>query len=77
MKWVDHRMGRRRRIRSFEMWPRDGSHGPLEDHGGGHVGPLRTPGPTRRPRVGVDVRLPWWALALPALAFAALLAADR
>ncbi|MEU2064938.1 hypothetical protein [Streptomyces sp. NPDC013455] len=23
---------------------------------------------------GVDIRLPWWALALPALAFAALLA---
>ncbi|MGW3682005.1 hypothetical protein [Streptomyces prasinus] len=29
------------------------------------------PHPT--PRGGVDIRLPWWALALPALAFVALL----
>ncbi|MCZ9346219.1 hypothetical protein NGM37_51775 [Streptomyces sp. TRM76130] len=31
--------------------------------------------PRSRPVVGgVDIRLPWWALALPALAFVALLA---
>jgi hypothetical protein len=30
--------------------------------------------PHPAPRGGVDIRLPWWALVLPALAFAALLA---
>ncbi|SDC31054.1 hypothetical protein [Streptomyces prasinopilosus] len=29
--------------------------------------------PHPAPRGGVDIRLPWWALALPALAFVALL----
>ncbi|MEF9902931.1 hypothetical protein [Streptomyces sp. P9-A2] len=29
--------------------------------------------PRPAPRGGVDIRLPWWALALPALAFVALL----
>ncbi|MER6151055.1 hypothetical protein [Streptomyces hirsutus] len=29
--------------------------------------------PHPAPRGGVDLRLPWWALALPALAFVALL----
>ncbi|MDT0610597.1 hypothetical protein [Streptomyces lancefieldiae] len=29
--------------------------------------------PLQAPRGGVDTRLPWWALALPALAFVALL----
>ncbi|MEW2296683.1 hypothetical protein ABZ719_28950 [Streptomyces sp. NPDC006743] len=37
--------------------------------------PVRTH-PRTRPATtgGVDIRLPWWALALPALAFVALLA---
>ncbi|MEU3986230.1 hypothetical protein AB0F77_40290 [Streptomyces sp. NPDC026672] len=30
--------------------------------------------PHPAPRGGVDIRLPWWALALPALAFVVLLA---
>lgn len=30
--------------------------------------------PTPASRGGVDIRLPWWALALPALAFVVLLA---
>ncbi|HZG02662.1 MAG TPA: hypothetical protein VE546_03615 [Streptomyces sp.] len=31
--------------------------------------------PTRRPEAGgVDARLPWWAVVLPAIAFAVLLA---
>ncbi|MEU3145907.1 MULTISPECIES: hypothetical protein [unclassified Streptomyces] len=29
--------------------------------------------PHPAPRGGIDIRLPWWALALPALAFVALL----
>lgn len=29
--------------------------------------------PARATRDGVDIRLPWWALALPVLAFVALL----
>ncbi|MEU9758212.1 hypothetical protein AB0D98_00030 [Streptomyces sp. NPDC047987] len=29
--------------------------------------------PTAPPTGGVDMRLPWWAVALPAVAFAALL----
>ncbi|WP_405897100.1 hypothetical protein OG242_05710 [Streptomyces sp. NBC_00727] len=29
--------------------------------------------PTHQEASGVDVRLPWWAIALPAVAFAALL----
>jgi hypothetical protein len=29
--------------------------------------------PPQAPRGGVDIRLPWWALALPVLAFVALL----
>ncbi|MEU3652371.1 hypothetical protein AB0E67_05870 [Streptomyces sp. NPDC032161] len=29
--------------------------------------------PTAAPTGGLDVRLPWWAVALPAVAFAALL----
>ncbi|MGW1405718.1 hypothetical protein [Streptomyces sp. NPDC002403] len=34
----------------------------------------RTHPPTTRPATGsVEVRLPWWAVALPAFAFAALL----
>jgi anti-sigma-K factor RskA len=32
------------------------------------------PGPRPAVRGGVDSRLPWWALVLPVLAFAALLA---
>ncbi|MCG7524653.1 hypothetical protein MHW47_09410 [Streptomyces sp. OfavH-34-F] len=37
--------------------------------------PARTqhPRPTHPASSGADVRLPWWAVALPALAFAALL----
>ncbi|MFI0540809.1 hypothetical protein [Streptomyces sp. RP5T] len=35
--------------------------------------PTHTP-PHPATRGGVDIRLPWWALALPALAFVALLA---
>ncbi|GAB2737721.1 hypothetical protein [Streptomyces bullii] len=35
--------------------------------------PTHTP-PHPAPRGGVDIRLPWWALALPALAFVTLLA---
>ncbi|MEE1770381.1 hypothetical protein PUR34_20150 [Streptomyces sp. JV185] len=36
--------------------------------------PARTHTPTTHPATGgVEVRLPWWAVALPALAFAALL----
>ncbi|MFF5896718.1 hypothetical protein ACFY8O_12410 [Streptomyces argenteolus] len=36
--------------------------------------PARTRTRTHRPAEGtVDVRLPWWAVVLPALAFAALL----
>ncbi|MEV0176402.1 hypothetical protein AB0I00_35480 [Streptomyces sp. NPDC050803] len=35
--------------------------------------PTHTP-PRPASRGGVDIRLPWWALALPALAFVALLA---
>ncbi|MFJ4961910.1 hypothetical protein ACIP6P_05545 [Streptomyces sp. NPDC088729] len=31
------------------------------------------PSPHRPAEAGVDVRLPWWAVALPAVAFAALL----
>lgn len=30
-------------------------------------------GPARRPAAGADTRLPWWAVALPAAAFCALL----
>ncbi|MEU9218501.1 hypothetical protein AB0D47_18375 [Streptomyces sp. NPDC048376] len=36
---------------------------------------MSTPNYTRPPRAtrgGVDIRLPWWALALPVLAFVAL-----
>ncbi|MFG2608109.1 hypothetical protein ACGFT2_31865 [Streptomyces sp. NPDC048514] len=37
--------------------------------------PARTPSrPHPATTGGVDIRLPWWALALPALAFVALLA---
>ncbi|BCM65959.1 MULTISPECIES: hypothetical protein [Streptomyces] len=37
--------------------------------------PARTPTrPHPAPMGGVDIRLPWWALALPALAFLVLLA---
>ncbi|MEU0008909.1 hypothetical protein ABZ079_32775 [Streptomyces sp. NPDC006314] len=37
--------------------------------------PARTPSrPHPATTGGVDIRLPWWALALPALAFIALLA---
>ncbi|GGV17209.1 hypothetical protein GCM10010260_65840 [Streptomyces filipinensis] len=37
--------------------------------------PARTPSrPHPATTGGVDIRLPWWALALPALAFLALLA---
>ncbi|MFE7268154.1 hypothetical protein ACFU9B_40155 [Streptomyces sp. NPDC057592] len=36
--------------------------------------PARTHTPTIHPATGsVEVRLPWWAIALPAIAFAALL----
>ncbi|MFF8605453.1 hypothetical protein ACF06X_05905 [Streptomyces sp. NPDC015346] len=37
--------------------------------------PTRTPSPSHfpSPSGGVDTRLPWWALALPAAAFVALL----
>ncbi|MEU2668130.1 hypothetical protein [Streptomyces sp. NPDC007164] len=36
--------------------------------------PARTHTPTTHPATGsVEVRLPWWAIALPAIAFAALL----
>ncbi|MGW0858448.1 hypothetical protein [Streptomyces sp. NPDC002690] len=36
--------------------------------------PARTnPRPVRGPAAGAPVRLPWWAVALPVLAFAALL----
>ncbi|HWU11648.1 MAG TPA: hypothetical protein VN520_35755 [Streptomyces sp.] len=36
--------------------------------------PARTPTRTHRPATDtVEARLPWWAVALPALAFAALL----
>ncbi|MCX5139356.1 MULTISPECIES: hypothetical protein [unclassified Streptomyces] len=36
--------------------------------------PARTHTPSTRPDAGaVEVRLPWWAVALPAVAFAALL----
>ncbi|MGW2837658.1 hypothetical protein ACWCWD_07635 [Streptomyces sp. NPDC001493] len=36
--------------------------------------PARTnPRPARGPAAGAPVRLPWWALALPVLAFAVLL----
>ncbi|MCX4968533.1 hypothetical protein OHA98_28015 [Streptomyces sp. NBC_00654] len=36
--------------------------------------PARTPTSSRPPATtGVEVRLPWWAVALPAVAFAALL----
>ncbi|MFI0778472.1 hypothetical protein [Streptomyces sp. NPDC021212] len=36
--------------------------------------PARTPTrPATPPDGGMDVRLPWWAVALPALAFVALL----
>ncbi|MFC0596911.1 hypothetical protein [Streptomyces palmae] len=33
----------------------------------------RTPSPFTPAHTGVELRLPWWAIALPALAFAALL----
>ncbi|WP_326764839.1 hypothetical protein OG978_09915 [Streptomyces sp. NBC_01591] len=36
--------------------------------------PARTHTPTTHPAAGgVEVRLPWWAIALPAIAFAALM----
>jgi hypothetical protein len=41
-------------------------------HGGGMSAPTHTR-PHSAIRGGVEVRLPWWALALPALAFALLL----
>ncbi|GLW50489.1 hypothetical protein Stsp02_61500 [Streptomyces sp. NBRC 14336] len=34
--------------------------------------PTHTP-PSSAPRGGVDIRLPWWAFALPVLAFVTLL----
>ncbi|MGW8061390.1 hypothetical protein ACVV2G_03690 [Streptomyces ziwulingensis] len=34
---------------------------------------MAVPTHTRPPRGGVDIRLPWWALALPVLAFVVLL----
>ncbi|MFD3576011.1 hypothetical protein [Streptomyces sp. NPDC058644] len=50
-------------------------HGGLEDHGGGmsarsHI--RRDPG-ARQDSASVEIQLPWWAIALPAIAFAALL----
>ncbi|MFF4174147.1 hypothetical protein [Streptomyces sp. NPDC001744] len=35
--------------------------------------PTRTRSGTRTTTAGIDTRLPWWALALPAAAFVALL----
>lgn len=52
-------------IRSFEV-PQP------QTYGGGHVGPYAHPVPPLVPD-SVEIRLPWWAIALPAIAFAALL----
>ncbi|MGW5865680.1 hypothetical protein ACWFRJ_26255 [Streptomyces sp. NPDC055239] len=50
-------------------------HEGLEDHGGGMSARSHTrrdPGATRD-SASVEIQLPWWAIALPAIAFAALL----
>lgn len=54
------------------MWPRQAATGHSKS-GGTHVGAHAFPARSG-PRAGAATRLPWWALALPALAFVALLA---